>query len=379
MHNPIKSSITIKHINALEFMIPLRNAWTRLYHSAGCSSPTMTFSWIHSFLENPPDHVKSWKILLAHENDELVGVLPVIETSSKPGLETPFDWHTISVDFLLKSGREFEIIEVMVEHLSSIYPRWSHLILRRIPESSPVVAAATARPSCWRRFLEYNGRGSYLEIQNNFESFYSGLSKNFRKNLKKSIRHMESLGSVSLKVIKGREITEHDIDRFLKLESSGWKGQSGSAIGKSSRLIAFYKSLCLRLADDNILEWHFLQTDTDLLAAQMAFRIGNRLTINKIAYNESFSHYSPGNYLFLKTVENTYNTGDIREIDCLTDMSWHRNWELDRRNYFDIHIFPDTLSSFILGVFPLKMKTILKKTRMARAFRDNLGFLRFRQ
>lgn len=359
-------------------MVPLNNAWNRLYHSAGCQSPTMTFSWIRSFLENPPDSVKSWKILLAYEDDELVGILPVIEFSSKPLLETPFDWHTISVDFLLKPGQELEIIGVMVEHLSSIYPRWSHLILRRIPESSPVVAAAKPRPSCLRGLLEYNGRGSYLKIQNNFESFYSGLGKNFRKNLKKSVRNIESLGSVSLKVIKGREITEHDIDKFLKLESSGWKGQSGSAIGKSSRLTAFYKALCRRLADDNILEWHFLQTDTDLMAAQMAFRIGDRLTINKIAYNESFSHYSPGNYLFLKTVEIACKAGDIKEIDCLTDMSWHRNWGLDQRNYFDVHIFPNGLSSLLSGILPLKIKSMLKKVRAFRTVRDNFGFLRFR-
>lgn len=369
-----KSGISVKAIDNIEALLPMRDFWRGLYNSANCMSPTMTFSWIYSFLENPPDKIKGWKVLFAYDNNELIGILPVVESGSRFRLGTPFDWHTISVDFLLMPGREIETIGAMIEHLSELYPKWSRLVLHRIPESSPVVAGVKSWPSNSKVLLEFNGKGSYARMLGTFESYYSGLSKNFRKNLKKSLKNIDSLPSINLKTIKGRDITIHDIERFLGLESSGWKGQSGSAIEKSSRLTAFYKAMCHRLADDKILEWHFLQTETGLLAAKMVFRIGDRLTVNKIAYNESFAHYSPGNYLFLKTVENAYKAGDIKEIDCLTDMPWHRNWELDQRDYYDIYIFPRNLSSLLINVLPLKIKLILKKARFARTVKNNLAF-----
>ncbi len=314
--------------------------------------------------------------MLADKDETLVGILPLIELKSKTELETPFDWHTISVDFLLKPGHEKEVIQTMTGHIEENYPRWSRLALRRIPESSPVMKLIESWPTTSRVLLEHNGRGSYARMRDDFDSFYSGLSRNFRKNLKKATKHIEGLPSARINVIKGRVITDDDIARFLDLEASGWKGETGSAIEKSNRLTSFYNSLCRRLADDDILELHFLQTDTDLLAAQMGFRIGSKLTVNKIAYNESFSQFSPGNYLFLKTVEGAFNSGDITEVDCLTDMSWHRNWQLPQRDYYNIYIFPRKVSSWLLGVIPLKLKFMLRRTKLARAVKNNLGFIR---
>ena len=49
------------------------------------------------------------------------------------------------------------------------------------------------------------------------------------------------------------------------------------------------------------------------------------------------------------------------EVNCTTDMPWHRNWEMPQSAYHDLSILPRRPLSILTGVLPAKAKAAAKK------------------
>jgi len=146
--------------------------------------------------------------------------------------------------------------------------------------------------------------------------------------------------------------TDRELQRFLKVEASGWKGDLGSAIRESSALTEFYATLTQRLSHAGILEWHFLTLNGETIAGHLATRLAGRLTLWKIGYDEAYSYYSPGNLLMLEVIKNAFETEDIHRIDFVTDQPWHRNWTKSRETYCDAWLYRRAALPILFGAVP---------------------------
>ena len=89
--------------------------------------------------------------------------------------------------------------------------------------------------------------------------------------------------------------------------------------------------------------------------------MGTTLIVMKIGYDESYAWCSPGNYLFERTVERAFASGDTTEINCLTDMPWHRNWKMKQRDHYNLWIYPRRPIPLIFGALGRRLKNGLRK------------------
>jgi hypothetical protein len=80
--------------------------------------------------------------------------------------------------------------------------------------------------------------------------------------------------------------------------------------------------------------------DEKAIAAIIAIRFNRRLIILKIAYDEAYSSYSPGDKLFELMLKKTFDSTEIDEVDCLTRYRWNAGWNMENREYCDISIYP---------------------------------------
>ena len=103
-----------------------------------------------------------------------------------------------------------------------------------------------------------------------------------------------------------------------------------------------------------------MEVDSRVVAAQLAVKMGRRLIIKRISYDESCASYAPGNILFEQTVKRAFATGDIDEIDCLTDMPWHDKWRCEKHHYQHLWIYAPRLLPFVTGYLPSTAKTWLR-------------------
>jgi CelD/BcsL family acetyltransferase involved in cellulose biosynthesis len=354
----------IDQIGALE---EYADAWDQLAFSSPQRLPMVSHAWVASFLEHQLTPGESWFCLLALENGELQGVLPLVLSNrrvllaSRPSLRTPSGPHLISVDVLMKFDKEQAVLSCLLMKLQELVPNYFQLCLGHLPETSPSPQAFQSRPSRVHVIQEFDGYGSYLKISGSYDRYLSELKSAFRKQQRSRTKRLETLGKSEAVFLAGKDASENLMEDFFGLEASGWKGQTGSAIVASEARRKYYEAFIRRLRSRGWLEWHFLRLDGKAIAGMLGVKMNGSLIAWKIAYNEEYSHCSPGLLLFHETVHRAFESGDTDEINCLADNAWLRYWLMQRRKYFNLTVYPPRLLPLLAGVVPKKTKAAAKR------------------
>jgi CelD/BcsL family acetyltransferase involved in cellulose biosynthesis len=89
------------------------------------------------------------------------------------------------------------------------------------------------------------------------------------------------------------------IEDFLALESAGWKGERGTALGAEPNRAAFARAMLDGFASDRRLRIARLSLDGRLIASGAVLRAGARAFYWKTAFDPAFSEFSPGVQLTL--------------------------------------------------------------------------------
>jgi CelD/BcsL family acetyltransferase involved in cellulose biosynthesis len=371
-------SISVAVVYSLDELAHYRKSWNNLARECGGGALTSGYDWVSSFLQHRVAVSQKWVCLLALSGDELVGVLPLIYPAADQAqtgrhLSSPHDTNTTSVEPVIAPGGEAVVVDRLISELTTIMSSWFKMELPRLPEDSPVINLSHRGPSGARLFLDYDGTGSFVNTTGSFESYRAGLSANFRKNLKKAGKKLEQLAGVRTEFVKSCRQDDSLFRQFTNLEASGWKGREGTAVAQSASINEFYRVLTSRLAESHVLEWHFLYAEGKPIATHLAAHINRRLVVTKIAYDEEYSRCSPGNLLFHAVLERAFESDDVDVVDCLTDMVWHRNWQMDRRRYYNVLLFPKRMKPTILGYLPL---ILLDAMRQVPGIKSGLRLVR---
>ncbi len=349
-----------------------RNEWSRLHQEQLGASPSSSFAWAQAFASHQLKEGQQFIGLVAEDNTAASGLLTLTASRSSTFgrgsliLSTPADLQTYSVDLVCQEGREIDVWNSILSSLKSEYKEFFILRLPRVPEHSAICTVPPEALGGSRVFRDFDGIGSFVRLDGDFDTKIGGLSSNFRKNLKKQSRKLDGEGDPRFVFRAAQESAPSDLDILLDLEYNGWKGKSGGAIKCSEGLVRFYRDLTSNLAADGLIEWHFLYLGERPIAVQMAARTNRRITILKIAYDEEMSHCSPGNMLFLETIKREYEMGLADEIDCLTDMEWHKNWRMEQRKYYNVLIFPKNLFPTLFGYVPEVTKDRIRRLPLLR-------------
>lgn len=354
-------------------------AWDNLALRVPQRLPMLSYAWISSFLEYQCQSEDSWICLMVYDGPSLIGVLPVFAKCcrflGKKSSEflTPFNWHTPCVDLLVESGHEQEVIPLLLSKLRASKPALKKLTFRRLADCSPVLENLNNGSKGYFPVCRFNGYGSFIKVSGGFEKYRAGLNPKFSRNLRRLDRRLELLPNVEYSFITGKHDTNHYFDMFLKVEASCWKGNRGTAIAQSPQLKKFYSSLVDKLARLGWLEWHFLSTEGKPMAANLAIRVNKKLVLLKIAYDTAFSSYSPGNKLFEKMLQRAFESGEIDEIDCLSEYDWNKNWNMTTRAYYDLSIYPAHPAVFMIHYLPHKLLNLACRVPLLRRFRHLLS------
>jgi hypothetical protein len=342
----------------------------RLAYEMPQQIPVLAHAWIAPFFKHLLRPEESWRYLLAIENDTLVGALPVVFAHQKNAglnrikVRTPKHDHLYAVDFVSQKGRESEVIPLLVKGLKKVKPSTSNLFLSQLSADSPTLEVLGRNKRCNFLISEFAGYDSHIKILGTFEDFKNRLNNNFRRNLTKSRNKLARLPQVETVFLTGNDANNSILEDFIRIEGSGWKGKAGSAIASSQKLVNFIADLTSNFSSLGWLEWHLLKTEGRLIAAQQGFRIGRKLTISKIAYDDAFAFCAPGNMLFEKTVERAFVNGDTDEIDCVTDMAWHNHWHMEKKSYYNLWLYPFHPVSILFDALPRLAKISLNKIRV---------------
>ena len=330
-------------------------AWNRLSETSPQYAPMLSYPWIATYLEHRLLPDESWLCVFVYDGDELVGVLPLIESPRSRGpmsyrvLRTPHDLHTISVGPLVAAGRSHEVIAHLLTSAQRACPSHFHIEMQRLPSSSPLWSPLESplHRILWQR--RYRGVGAYLPVPADFGEFRAGLSRNFRNNLNKAGNKLRKRSDIQFHFMTGADASAAELPRFAAVEAASWKGNEGTAIQGSPDLMQFYRALTTRLAQAGWLEWHILEAEGTTLAANLAIRLGHVLLLWKLGYDEAHRRLSPGSLLMERLIERAVADDGLDEINLMTDQPWYDNWQMQKRTCYDLTIYPWRALPMVFG------------------------------
>ncbi|MFA5514974.1 MAG: GNAT family N-acetyltransferase [Desulfuromonadales bacterium] len=375
-----RKRIRLQWLTGIEGLKSQIDGWDDLALQSPQRLPMLSGSWALPHLEAMLAPGDTWECALAFDAKELVGALPLITRGKRlfgcnlPLLRTPFDPHTRSGDVVVKAGYEESALPAMLQAAVLRHPDLLSLQLRGVVEDSPTLTVLNDNHGETRLVRQSAGYGCYLPITGNPEDLQRRLSAKFRSDLRNARRKLEKMGRVEHVCFAGGAAAADHLQNFLVLEASGWKGRMGTAIVQDPILVRFYADLARRMADRGWLQWHFLRLDGRAIAAEMTLHMGRALFLLKMAYDENLSRCAPGNVLFLAVADYVHRQGGVERIDCLTDMPWHGQWKMARREYFDLFLYPRRFLPTLAGYTPhrnyLRLKTIPLLMRIRRRIGD---------
>ena len=79
-----------------------------------------------------------------------------------------------------------------------------------------------------------------------------------------------------------------------------------------------------------------------------------------------FARLGPGNLLFHAVLRREAEAGRVGEVNCTTDMAWHRNWDLPRARHLRATVTPRRPVPLALGWAPAAAKAAAKRVGWLR-------------
>lgn len=238
------------------------------YTEAGELRGLLPISWSNRYYCWPVPNITSW----LHDNCFLG--TPLVAKRS----EVPF-WRAL-LNWADKNAR------------SALF-----LHLRELPIGGALQTALTTVAQSEGRQVELVHREERALLQSSLSAdayLEASLSTKKRKELRRQMKRLSEEGAVGFSCQTEADGLTEWIDTFLDLESSGWKGQAGSALDCDPTKIALFRESLTGATACNRLERLTLTLDDRPIAMLANFLTPPGAFGFKTAFDEDYSRFSPG-------------------------------------------------------------------------------------
>jgi CelD/BcsL family acetyltransferase involved in cellulose biosynthesis len=142
-----------------------------------------------------------------------------------------------------------------------------------------------------------------------------------KKSRNESTRRLRRLGEAvggPVRVVdeaEGADAPQLDllIDRFLELESAGWKGAAGTALAQDVGSAAFFRRICHRHAGREMLQMMAMSGGGQIVAMLCVLRSGSSTFWFKTAFDPDLGQWSPG-WELMTAVRDSFEASGAGEI-----------------------------------------------------------------
>jgi CelD/BcsL family acetyltransferase involved in cellulose biosynthesis len=301
--------------------------WDQLALSQG-ASPFERPGWISAWLA--AFGAEGLRVLALRRGGRLTAVVPVL---ARRGLvRSPTNWHSPM----------FGPVAADDDARAAILAALHRGRTRRIDLSfldAETVAAARAgwpmAPSAERGLHS----SPYIAIESDWETYWNGLSKNLRSNVRRRRKRLAALGKVEVEVVEGGKEVPALLEHCFRLEAGGWKGERGTAISSSPATVRFYTEVAAWAAGAGLLRLCLLRLDGRVIAFNYSLEDGCRHYLLKLGHEVELGDAGPGTVLTAAMVERAFAEG-LDSYEFLGEPDRYKiQWGDRRREVSRIQLF----------------------------------------
>jgi CelD/BcsL family acetyltransferase involved in cellulose biosynthesis len=281
--------------------------WSDLAHSASEPNPFFERWFVGASIAHLPLPSDLRFFILTDAHGRLDGLMPLSGARRYGRLPvthmTNHFHHNVFLGTpLIRAGQERVFWEALLTALDEAPWASGFLRLSDLVEGGPVISGLTATPR--RCDTIYRAERAFLESTLTADAYYAAVvRKKKRKEIKRLQSRLAELGNVNAQRLTTAEGCDTWSDAFLLLEKSGWKGDSGSALGKESNSETFFRAMIRDGLTAGRIEILKFSCDDKPLAILINFMTLPGSFSFKIAYDEDYARYSPGVLIQLENLK----------------------------------------------------------------------------
>lgn len=323
-YEPHGTGLTVRQITTQIGWKTLEGDWNALLRL----TPDSTGFQSYEFQQIWWRHLKGegWPlILVAYQGAKVRAIAPFwiqsVPYMRKPRKLLKFIGEHSEVDrpTILRNGDDREVVTAILKHLFDNRDLWDSMFLHEQPLGGAVVSTALALSKQYPLLLGVvqGPPCPWVDLRGSWETFLAGKSRNFKKNLKRSLKHLEAQGEVSFRtyetwpeVIEGFEIYQH-------VESRSWKPQRGLGVAKNRKYADFYMALLYEFGPRRNLHIRTLSVGGNPIAATFGLITDGRFLSLHIAHDQAYAAFSPGVLLTAYELEEGHGRADYEAYEFL--------------------------------------------------------------
>jgi CelD/BcsL family acetyltransferase involved in cellulose biosynthesis len=256
---------------------------------------------------------------------ELLGLFPVRVETYRYGLPVPVlcSWTHPFAPFgtpLVHRDRAELAISAWLDHIAQDTSLPALLLMQYVRNDGAFGAlldAVLALRGCMMQDYDRHRRALLAPEGDRSRYVHDAIARKQRKELARQCRRMEDIGPVTVLRTDTPVTIMAGLADFLRLEASGWKGRSGTAVYNDPGLCQFMTSAVRTLAAQGQAAIHRLCVNGKAVAACITLRSGPSAWCWKIAYDEDFARFSPGAQLLVRVTGELLSDATIASADSL--------------------------------------------------------------
>jgi len=279
---------------------------------------------------------KGWAplILVISAEETIVGIAPLMTKKSFGVRFVKFlskSW--FSPDFVIEDRYREACIEIILDFLfNTLRSQFVDLVL---PAESPnhrilkQKCEANGIYFCTKRGRWADMGHSIIPITHTWDEFRSSRGRNFRRRFKKVERNLNQAGPWRVVCVeKGNDVSVA-FEKILDVERKSWKQAWRTRRGTETDedLLIIWRGSKHSETEPSF-KWGvwFLELNGKTVAYSLVLQYKKSAFIVKTSYDDRYRGFYPGIYVNNFAIRELFDKRQVRRIDWLTDLPFHRNW-----------------------------------------------------
>jgi CelD/BcsL family acetyltransferase involved in cellulose biosynthesis len=258
-------------------------------------------------------------------------------------------------------ARDEEAMEALL--VAALSRRTREVDLQLLPTVDPTLPLleAAARQASMRPFAEAGFVSPFVDTSGDLEAWRKESSASWKKRLARYRRKMERDHEAEVEIAAAPEQIEAWLEEGFRLEQSGWKGESGTAILSAPETTLFYREIARRFHARGELRLSRIALDGQAVAFSFCIQSANSLYSLKVGYDESWRKLVPGLVMQLSIIERCFELG-LDAYELLGETSdWKEKVATGSRPHTNLRAFSRGPAGSLRHGYRARLRPLLKR------------------
>lgn len=352
----------------IQNMVELRtyeSAWQGLYEripqASIFTSPTWVLNWLQSFAA--PD---SLRCVLVFDQDDLQAVLPLVRVATRwrrvpvIALCACTNAHSVRSAWLYRPQRKLAIFAVALQLLRRM-GHWDMLLL----DGCAGAHTDAALPNLPAAQPITHWCHSSLTISGTWSDYFSGRSRDLRRNLRRTAQGLRAQGVLEF------EVLTQDADQLMRhwvvIDRASWKVNAGEVVDSNEQTLGYYQHMLQGFAAKQQLLAGVLLLNRQPIATVICTHDKGVCNTLKTAMRQDFADakLSTGALVMAHLLEHLWSHPSIRCVDFVSKQPYTDRWTSENLSFTRHLVFALSWRGCLVRVLEASLRRLAPLRRIS--------------